>query len=266
MDVLPSRMVSVSCGHFHTACVSAAGDLFTWGRSTWGRLGRPTDEVCRCVASSTSCAVGRVGGEVAHAAHVGGSAGHGALAQESKADAAPGQVLVVNTATGEPRKVDSGAFRPLVPHARRLPMRKPTCSRRRVRWHPCSVLRPGLHDHHHAQARPNAADTAPPHADCEVSHNRAAHLSTAKRWLLTIAAQCPDQATWFTAVGGSARVSGHRFARHGRRSSGKRRGEHFTSAPRPSLWLACLLVLTHAPMATFLDRSDATAPRRSAQQ
>ena len=44
---LPSHIVSVSCGHFHTACVSAAGDLFTWGRSTWGRLGRPVDEVCR---------------------------------------------------------------------------------------------------------------------------------------------------------------------------------------------------------------------------
>ena len=31
-------------------------------------------------------------------------------AQESKADASPGQVLVVNTATGEPRKVAKGAY------------------------------------------------------------------------------------------------------------------------------------------------------------
>ena len=55
LDVLPSRMVSVSCGHFHTACVSAAGDLFTWGRSTWGRLGRPTDEV-RLLLADAICA------------------------------------------------------------------------------------------------------------------------------------------------------------------------------------------------------------------
>merc|ERR1712218_640693 len=36
-----TRIVHVACGAFHTACTSAAGRVFTWGRSIDGALGRP---------------------------------------------------------------------------------------------------------------------------------------------------------------------------------------------------------------------------------
>ena len=34
-------MSSVSCGHYHTVAVSAAGEVWAWGESAYGALGIP---------------------------------------------------------------------------------------------------------------------------------------------------------------------------------------------------------------------------------
>lgn len=37
-------MVDVAAGGAHSACVTAAGDLYTWGKGRYGRLGHSDSE------------------------------------------------------------------------------------------------------------------------------------------------------------------------------------------------------------------------------
>lgn len=37
-------MVDIAAGGAHSACITAAGDLFTWGKGRYGRLGHGDSE------------------------------------------------------------------------------------------------------------------------------------------------------------------------------------------------------------------------------
>ena len=50
-----AQVLRVSCGWRHSACVSWSGHLFTWGDSTAGRLGLPSDAVAGRVTGVRVC-------------------------------------------------------------------------------------------------------------------------------------------------------------------------------------------------------------------
>ena len=39
-------VVEIACGGAHSAAITAAGELYTWGKGRYGRLGHNDSEVC----------------------------------------------------------------------------------------------------------------------------------------------------------------------------------------------------------------------------